>query len=145
MTTSVQEILETLFNDSGMLTPERVLRFAEPEDSPLHTHFEWDDTEAAHKYRVEQARTLIRGVTITHARAPDMRIRAYVSLPTDRAAGAGYRRMADVLSSDFLRHQLTSEMLAQARAWEERARMLGYAFDSKSIVRQAKKIGGGKR
>jgi hypothetical protein len=50
--------------DQGRLTPEGVLEAASDDDSPLHRFFEWDDHEAAHQYRVEQARRLIRGVRV---------------------------------------------------------------------------------
>jgi hypothetical protein len=50
--------------DEGRLTPECVLEAAEDEDSPLHRFFEWDNDEAAHQYRIDQARRLIRGVRV---------------------------------------------------------------------------------
>ena len=48
----------------GRLEADAVVRDAEDEDSPLHEVFEWDDKVAAHAYRVEQARSLIRTITI---------------------------------------------------------------------------------
>jgi len=47
---------------SGILTPSAVVDEARPEDSPLHAAFEWDDSIAAEKYRLEQARRLLRQV-----------------------------------------------------------------------------------
>lgn len=44
----------------GRLTPEQVVEDARAEDSPLHSHFTWDDAEAAQKYRLNEARALIR-------------------------------------------------------------------------------------
>lgn len=44
----------------GGLRPNDIVRAAEPEDSPLHRFFEWDDSEAARSYRLHQARNLAR-------------------------------------------------------------------------------------
>ena len=54
----------------GALTPEEVLNAAKKKTSPLHKHFTWDDTAAAHQYRLNQASWLIRHVQI-HVETPD--------------------------------------------------------------------------
>ena len=46
--------------NDGLLKPEDVVEAARPANSPLHTRFTWDDSAAAHQFRLEQARTLIR-------------------------------------------------------------------------------------
>lgn len=48
----------------GVLTPDDVVKDARSASSPLHSHFTWDDSEAAHQFRLEQARTLIRNVRV---------------------------------------------------------------------------------
>jgi len=48
----------------GILQAEDVLEEARNPDSPLHPMFEWDDQVAAHQYRLEQARALIREVRV---------------------------------------------------------------------------------
>lgn len=48
----------------GVIAPEAVVSTAENPQSPLHSHFCWDDTEAARLYRLVQARSLIRRVVI---------------------------------------------------------------------------------
>lgn len=48
----------------GRLTPEDVLAAARDKSSPLHDSFEWDDDAAAHAYRLDQARGLIRRVRV---------------------------------------------------------------------------------
>lgn len=45
-------------------TPEELVRLASPRRSPLHKFFEWDDEEAAHKYRVQQARDYMRAIVV---------------------------------------------------------------------------------
>src|ERR1700677_2890830 len=50
--------------NAGRLTPDLVLLSAQSPDSPLHEHFTWDDTDAARKHRLNEARTLIRSVKV---------------------------------------------------------------------------------
>jgi hypothetical protein len=123
-----------------MLLPERVVEFATPKNSPLHSYFEWDQREAAHKYRIDQARSLIRTVMVTMEDRPNVHMRAYVSLPTDRLHGTGYRRIDDVLSNKFLRKQLAEEMTKQADAWRTRAELIGVTFDPAPIKKAARAI-----
>ena len=47
------------------LTPENVLSYAEDEDTELHKCFCWDNDEAAHRYRLIQARQIIQSFVIT--------------------------------------------------------------------------------
>lgn len=43
----------------GKITPQEVLDRARDENSELHKCFEWDDSIAAEKYRLQQARTIL--------------------------------------------------------------------------------------
>lgn len=49
---------------TGDLTSERIVEEASPEDAPLHPTFEWDDSAAAHQYRLQQARHLARAILV---------------------------------------------------------------------------------
>lgn len=48
----------------GRLTPDAVVADARDETSPLHSLFEWSDERAAHQFRLDQARRLIRSVRV---------------------------------------------------------------------------------
>lgn len=95
-------------NSDGLLTAEDVLEAASHPDHPLHRYFEWDETEAAHQWRLMQARGLIRKVLVSE---PDEGIGdavpKYVSLSIDRKRpGGGYRETREVLNSKQLMEQL---------------------------------------
>jgi hypothetical protein len=49
---------------SGPLTPPRVVDVARDVNNPLHECFDWDDTKAAEKYRLLQARWFIAAVLV---------------------------------------------------------------------------------
>lgn len=46
----------------GRIDPEAIIRDAKSPNSPLHACYEWDDRVAAHLYRLEQTRYIIRSL-----------------------------------------------------------------------------------
>jgi hypothetical protein len=48
----------------GRLTADEVVQAARDPGSPLHSYFTWDDAEAAHARRIDEARALIRSVRV---------------------------------------------------------------------------------
>ena len=58
-------------------TPENVLEYARNESTELHKCFEWNDTVAAEKYRLKQARQIIQSFVIVHEEKEEPKIRAY--------------------------------------------------------------------
>lgn len=109
---NVIEELRRIENERGKLLPKDVVEAARPATSPLHAHFEWDDSEAAAKYRIDQARALIR-VCVEYVGSGDnkRKIQAFVSLSTDRNTGGGYRSTQTVLLMDSMRQQLIADAL----------------------------------
>ena len=55
----VGAVLDELAED-GQLTPQALVAAAKPKSSPLHALFDWSDKRAAAKYRLVQARRIIR-------------------------------------------------------------------------------------
>ena len=81
-----QEALQSLCERDGFLTPPQVVAAASDPASPLHGYFEWDDSEAARRYRLVQAGGLIRAckVTVTTTTPEEVRrVRAFTSVPRD--------------------------------------------------------------
>lgn len=62
--TEIQKRFITGLEKKGRITAPEVLDAARPESSPIHDCFDWNDSEAAEKWRLEQARELIRRVKI---------------------------------------------------------------------------------
>lgn len=110
-----QELEEIRSRHGGILRAEDVVEFARDETTHLHSHFEWDDTEAAEQYRLEQARRVIRlRVTVAKNLGNDRPVPMYVSLTTDRAQpGGGYRPFVDVMSSEELKAELLRQALSE--------------------------------
>ena len=62
--TEIQKRFIIGLETKGRITAHAVLDAARPESSPIHDCFDWNDSEAAEKWRLEQARELIRRVKI---------------------------------------------------------------------------------
>lgn len=86
---------------SGALTPESVVEAAADPDHPLHSQFNWDDTEAADAWRRQQARILIARVRVVVARTTTRGVRE-----------VEVRGMASVLSGEVRQYVPVSEIKA---------------------------------
>jgi len=116
---------------SGPLTAERVLDEATSANSPLHKYFTWDDAAAAHQYRLEQARRLLRSieVVIEDAKGKQVNMRAYYSVK-DAEGQRGYQPMAFVFETPDLADQVITQALAQLEAWKIKFARYTWAKDA---------------
>lgn len=110
--------------NGGVLKVEDVLTEARDEGSPLHKHFEWDDSEAAEQYRRQQARALIQKCKITLIDSQPVEIRAFVSLPTDREHGGGYRLTSEVLGDSRMKAELIRDIQLTITRWTQKLHLL---------------------
>ena len=95
----------------GRLFPEVVVEAARPANSVIHDAFTWDNTAAAHKWRLHQARNLIR-VSVEYTAEDKEKTRphqVFVALRSEAEDGGGYRRTVDVLSDDDMRASLLEQ------------------------------------
>ena len=56
--------IQRIENLYGKITAQTVLTAAKDKDCILHKLFEWDDSKAAERYRMAQARTLINNIEV---------------------------------------------------------------------------------
>lgn len=126
---SLLEEMLRIRDQHGDLRPDIVVEEAADPGSPLHTYFEWDESEAARQYRLVQASGLIRRVKVTVERGPDVepiRVRAFVSRQElsgedEREAGS-YEYVVDVVKDDVARtvwfQQMQRDWLRLKRKYE---------------------------
>jgi flagellar basal body rod protein FlgC len=114
----------------GVLTPRAVVEAARNPESALHDRFTWDDDKAADQWRLEQARQLIRSVTVDIVRSRvTINAVAYVPQADKKSAKAqGYRRTTDVADSEVLARATMAAELKAARAYLARAETLAEAL-----------------
>ena len=117
----VGEELERLrIKYNGALIPEHIVREAAQEQSPLHDEFEWDDSKAANRYRVEQARYMIRHIVAKPIveDAPAKPMRAFVSVAKE--GSNHFTSMAVAMSDQELREQLLRRAWREFQVWRNR-------------------------
>lgn len=126
-TTISDELIIIQSANDGLLDPVKVVDYARNPDTLLHKKFQWDDSIAAEKYRIWQARVIIRlelivvkedvsgkvHILTDVSEQNGKLVRAFISLEDDRQSDdvRGYRSLTDVLSQENLR----SQMLEQAK------------------------------
>lgn len=112
---AIRAELERLERD-GKIRPVDVVEAAKDESSPLHDCFTWDDGEAAHQYRLMEARNLLRVYVVRPDNEQGPVVRAFVSLTSDRVQqGGGYRAIANVMSDEELYAQMLHDAVVQLR------------------------------
>lgn len=81
------------------LVPEVVVADATSPHSPLHSYFDWDQSEAAQKWRVHQARLLINRVRVEVITddQPPVRVRGFIATEAVTGEyGQGYVSVDDI-------------------------------------------------
>ncbi len=117
----VSELKRLLRAGGGVLQPEAIVEAARPVDSPLHSRFEWNNSKAAHEFRIWQARQLIRVTVQVLDEKTGNTDRVFVSLKSDRLAErGGYRTLVSVLSEPEHRAQLLKEALEEFAYFKEK-------------------------
>lgn len=119
-----QEMRELIVGNGGRVTAELVLERASDPSSTFHDHFVWDDTEAAHRYRLQQAGGLIRKFKlIRNVGGRTITVDAFVKVPDSQD---GYVPVQEAITMDYVvqhrRIQLIASMerlAEQLRSWDE--------------------------
>jgi hypothetical protein len=118
---SVGDELERIrVHQNGRIESEDVVREARDDASPLHPAFDWNDATAAEKYRVEQAKYLIRSIEVVIERSDEepVPIRAFVSVKRDE--DRSYTSTVHALSDPVLRAQIVEQAFKELEAWRQR-------------------------
>lgn len=110
--------------NGGVLKVDDVIEEAKNVNSVLHQHFEWDDSEAAEHYRRQQARALIQRCRIQLVETEPVKIRAFVSLPTDREQGGGYRLTTEVMGDEYLKDEMLRDIRMTIQRWTKKLNLL---------------------
>lgn len=123
-------LMELIKANGGGLTAQQVLEAAESPTSVLHRYFDWDDVSAARKYRLNQARQIIRAVqyevttgTITINTGAFVRVYNTDQLP-GVAPGPAYVPLPTAVAHVDFNEQILSRALQELRSFEARYRTI---------------------
>jgi hypothetical protein len=129
----------------GMLSPHAVLDAASDPRHPLHSAFDWDDSEAAAKWRLEQARTLIRSVRVViETTTSPLRAPLYVRSPQAPSSVAQYQSVVTIKQDELASRMVVESELRAARSHLVRAlaiaTSLGLQDELRGILDAIKKV-----
>lgn len=111
--------------ESGELTPEAVVEASKDKDSVLHNIFEWDDEKAAIKWRIEQARILIKNIVVcVESKESTKQYRAIVSIVPFGGGERTYAPLPEVLKDDESYKNLLEQAKEDAQAYVEKYQQL---------------------
>jgi hypothetical protein len=79
---TVGGVVEQLEEKYGQVTRENFLEASRPDDSPTHALFEFDDSVAAEKYRLDQSATIIRSLRVIYVNKDkeEIKVSAFVNV-----------------------------------------------------------------
>ena len=132
------ELREIEKQGGGVLHPETVVEYASDPKTALHSAFEWNDTEAARKYRIEQARKLIR-VVCEYEPHTGQEVRAFVAIHAERYDDGGYRHMPTLLTTKDGRQSVLETALWELDAFERKYKGLKELADVFAAIRKTRK------
>ena len=121
---SIREHLHAIREEHGRLDAELVVSLATDPAHPLHSYFEWDDTAAAHRWRIEQAGMLLR---VTYRPDPEKptELRAFMAVRGEDAPRSQYVPTSEALADPFTRElilrQMKREWIGFKRRYEDMA------------------------
>jgi hypothetical protein len=127
MNDRIRSALRALSEQTGRLTPAIVLDAAADPQSPLHESFEWDNDVAGERWRLEQARQLIRSFrVVVSRRTVSVTVPAYVSDPSSTGSYIDVRQV--MRGSEAEKRALLVQEFGRAAAALRRARDLARAL-----------------
>jgi hypothetical protein len=133
-TEAIQAALEQIRKrHKGRITRKMVVDAARRKDSPLHRYFEWNDTKAAEKYRLDQAQELITRyvVVVVVDKAVKVTVPLYVSDPRAMTKDGGY---VAITSEEITRNdaqQIVLTELGRCESSVARARSVAGALNAR--------------
>lgn len=120
---TIRNLQRTLGKDT--ITAKELLDESRAVDAPLHSCFEWDDTVAAEKYRLEQSRKLIGSIEITYVKndTPEHLARTRYFFNTVKNAPqkqGAFATIDVVLKNPDYRKQVLSNALIELRNFQRK-------------------------
>lgn len=107
----IKAALKVVRRQYGSITPAHIVDFARSTKSPLHRFFEWDNTKAAERYRLDQARGMVQRVRlrmVVQGRRTAVPVRVYTSV-TKRGVRQ-YAPTEEVIADRVTAEQVLEEM-----------------------------------
>ena len=122
-TALLRESIREIIASNGHCTPELLLECARSKASPIHSFFEWNQRAAAEAWRLEQASTYLRNITIRLecGNSETVLTREFVHLPSEVNRGRGkYITIGQAIEDDEILDTVMNAAARDLRAFQER-------------------------
>lgn len=139
----IAEILEV--KDESGLTAETLLDRAKNKKSNLHDFFEWDNSEAGEKWRLQQARIIINDVKII---VEDKELFAFenvsvvvksnINSDENTESKREYKTVIEISSNEDYRSQVLNRALGEISYWKEKYNELNELKDIFKSIEKTK-------
>lgn len=117
---TLRDHLTAIRDERGSLTPALVVDTARDPEHPLHSRFEWDDTTAAEKWRLEQAGQLLRVATLPAIPTRAHDLRAFVAVKGQDSRASEYIPTEEAMADEFTRRLVLADMQREWRQLKKR-------------------------
>lgn len=117
----------------GELTTKKVVEYARNKKSELYKCFEWDDTIAGEKYRLQQAGWVLQSISIIYEEEPKRTTKMFVNIKNENEKRE-YKNIISVLENDDEYKQLLDKAERDFVSYKEKYQKLLQLNDLKNII-----------
>lgn len=136
---NLRNAITDLYEQHGYVKPSDLIRMAEPEDSLIHSAFEWDNKKAGDEYRLIQARQYIRKIKIKFGERQESLVHIPVKINHTTREGE-YKPVSVVVQSLDEYERALKEMLRRLTAIENSIDELKEAIKDKNDTKKTEFI-----
>ncbi|MCD8190702.1 MAG: hypothetical protein LUD78_10930 [Clostridiales bacterium] len=110
-----QKVADEILSIGENVSPEEIVEKAKDEATELHKCFTWDDTEAAQKWRVHEARQIVCHLVVENDKPQAVETRAFY-----RAEGNGYKPTSLIIRREDEYTALVNRAMQDLQAFRRR-------------------------
>lgn len=139
------EYIEKISKENkGGVTAEILLKKSRNKTAPLHNCFEWDDSIAAEKYRLQEAQQIIVQLVVVEDvnKKEPIKVRAFPSVEENDSTH--YTTISRAMSSPMLRQQIIEKAWLELQAWQNKymdLKEFAKVFDAINVIKKRRKAG----
>ena len=117
-----QKCYEEIQEIGEEIKPEQVLDKARDKDSELHKCFDWDDSSAAEKFRLYQARNVLNHLIVIKRDVEEKTepIQFRVMLKNDRTHGSGYKQTIVMVKDEDEYKKLLEQAYSELHTFKQK-------------------------
>lgn len=116
-----QKVADEIFSIGDSATPAQILEKARDSQSELHKCFDWNDAEAAEKWRLQQARNIVCNLVYKEtSNEPSPSIRLFFKTDSE----SGYKATSLILQNKDEYQKLLSRALAELNSFKAKYKTL---------------------